>query len=144
MDKFLHRFISSNPTTKTLAYLLNIQQNPEESLNTYVQRFYDKSVQIPDPNEQVTIAAFTNGLVTGVFNTAIHKKYPRTLWELWKKVEKDIQAKDLNHMKRKIQAARSRPDSHKKKEFNRGGQALPEASKPRTEIARIAEVFLTG
>ena len=116
MDKFLHRFISSNPTTKTLAYLLNIQQNPEESLNTYVQRFYDKSVQIPDPKEQVTIAAFTNGLTAGVFNTGVHKKYPRTLQEFWQKVEKGIQPEDLNRMKREAQVARSRTDSRRKKE----------------------------
>ncbi|XP_027100415.1 uncharacterized protein [Coffea arabica] len=48
------------PTTKTSAHLLNIQQNSGESLRSYVQRFQDESVQIPDPNEQVTIAVFTN------------------------------------------------------------------------------------
>ncbi|XP_027173140.1 uncharacterized protein LOC113772850 [Coffea eugenioides] len=85
VERFLHRFVSSRPTTRTSAYLLNVQQNPGESLRSYVQRFNEESVQIPDPNEQVTIAAFTHGLVSGVFNTAIHKKYPRTLHELWSK-----------------------------------------------------------
>nr|XP_027089516.1 uncharacterized protein LOC113710608 [Coffea arabica] len=100
VERFLHRFISSRPTTRTSAYLLNMQQNPGESLRSYVQRFHEESVQIPDPNEQVTIAAFTHGLVSGVFNTGIHKKYPRTLHELWLKVEKGIQAEDLNRMKK--------------------------------------------
>ncbi|XP_071923109.1 uncharacterized protein [Coffea arabica] len=119
VERFLHRFISSRPTTRTSAYLLNMQQNPGESLRSYVQRFHEESVQIPDPNEQVTIAAFTHGLVSGVFNTGIHKKYPRTLHELWLKVEKGIQAEDLNRMKKEVQAARPRADPRRGKELGR-------------------------
>ncbi|XP_027185199.1 uncharacterized protein LOC113783305 [Coffea eugenioides] len=65
------------------------------------------------------IAAFTHGLVSGVFNTGIHKKYPRTLHELWLKVEKGIQAEDLNRMKKEVQAARPRADPRKGKELGR-------------------------
>ncbi|XP_027150254.1 uncharacterized protein LOC113750488 [Coffea eugenioides] len=119
VERFLHRFIFSRPTTRTSAYLLNMQQNPGESLRSYVQRFHEESVQIPDPNEQVTIAAFTHGLVSGVFNTGIHKKYPRTLHELWLKVEKGIQAEDLNRMKKEVQAARPRADPRRGKELGR-------------------------
>ncbi|XP_027174210.1 uncharacterized protein LOC113773797 [Coffea eugenioides] len=120
VERFLHRFISSRPTTRTSAYLLNLQQNPGESLRSYVQRFHEECVQIPNPNEQVTIAAFTHGLVSGVFNTGIHKKYPRRLHELWLKVEKGIQAEDLNRMKKEVQAARPRADPRKAKELGRG------------------------
>ena len=79
VKRFLHRFVSSRPMTRISIYLLNIQQNSGESLRSYVQRFHEKSVQIPDLNAQVTIAAFTHGLVAEVFNTGIHKKYPCTL-----------------------------------------------------------------
>ena len=82
VEKFLHRFVSSRPTTKISTYLLNIQQNSGESLRSYVQRFQDESVQISDPNEQVTIAVFTNGFVVETFHTVRHKKYPRTLQDL--------------------------------------------------------------
>nr|XP_027123991.1 uncharacterized protein LOC113740648 [Coffea arabica] len=109
VERFLHRFVSSRPTTRTSAYLLNMQQNSGKSLRSYVQRFHEESVQIPDPNEQVTIAALTHGLVAGVFNTGIHKKYSRTLQELWLKVEKGIQTEDLNRMKKEAQASRSGP-----------------------------------
>ncbi|XP_027120344.2 uncharacterized protein [Coffea arabica] len=119
VEKFLHRFVSSRPTTRTSAYLLNMQQNPGESLRSYVQRFHEESVQIPNPNEQVTIAAFTYGLVAGVFNTGIHKKYPRTLHELWLKVEKGIQAENLNCMKKEVQTTRSRTDPRRGKEAGR-------------------------
>nr|XP_027086665.1 uncharacterized protein LOC113708406 [Coffea arabica] len=111
--------MSSRPTTRTSAYLLNMQQNPGESLRSYVQRFYEESVLIPDPNEHVIIAAFTHGLVAGVFNTGIHKKYPRTLHELWLKVKKGIQAEDLNRMKKEVQTTRSGTDPRRKKESGR-------------------------
>ncbi|XP_027096004.1 uncharacterized protein [Coffea arabica] len=114
VEKFLHRFVSSRPTTKISTYLLNIQQNSGESLRSYVQRFQDESVQISDPNEQVTIAVFTNGFVVETFHTVRHKKYPRTLQDLWLKVEKDIQTEDLNHMKKEAQVIRSRSDPRRR------------------------------
>nr|XP_027088778.1 uncharacterized protein LOC113710141 [Coffea arabica] len=96
-----------------------MQQNPGESLRSYVHRFHEKNVQIPNPNEHVTIAAFTHELVAGVFNTGIHKKYPRTLHELWLKVEKGIQAEDLNRMKKEVQTTCSRTDPRRGKEAGR-------------------------
>ena len=119
MKRFLHRFISSRLTTRTSTYLLNMQQNPRKSFRSYVQRFHEESVQIPDPNEQVTIAAFTHGLVFGVFNMGIHKKYPCTLHKLWLKVEKGIQAEDLNRMKKEVQATHPRADPRKGKDVGR-------------------------
>ena len=41
---------------------LESKQAPGESLRSYVQRFNEENMQIPDQNEQVTIAAFTNWL----------------------------------------------------------------------------------
>ena len=49
---------------------------------TYVKRFQDENMQIPDPNEQVTITVLTNEFVVGVLNTAINKKYSRPILEL--------------------------------------------------------------
>ncbi|XP_071933903.1 uncharacterized protein [Coffea arabica] len=138
VEKFLHRFVSSRPTTRTSAYLLNMQQNPGESLRSYVQRFHEESVQIPNPNEQVTIAAFTHGLVVGVFNTGIHKKYPHSLHELWLKVEKGIQTEDLNRMKKEVQTARPKVDPRKGKDLGRSevgsGSAFQSPDRDRRSI----------
>ncbi|XP_071909636.1 uncharacterized protein [Coffea arabica] len=107
IDRFIHRFVSSRPITKTSAYLLNLQQGQGESLRSYAQRFNDENVQIPDQNEQVTLAAFTNVLVAGTFNTEIHRDYPRTLRELWDRVDQGIRSEDVNRMKREAQASRT-------------------------------------
>lgn len=63
MDKFIHKFVSSHPMIKISAYLMNIHQVSSESLRSYIQNFYDESVQIFNLDKQVTIATFTNGLV---------------------------------------------------------------------------------
>ncbi|XP_071939899.1 uncharacterized protein [Coffea arabica] len=119
IDRFIHRFVSSRPITKTSAYLLNLQQAPGESLRSYVQRFNEENVQIPDQHEQVTIAAFTNGLIAGIFNTEIHRDYPRTLRELWDRVDQGIRSEDLNRMKREVQASRTGQDFRRKKDAGR-------------------------
>ncbi|XP_027156893.1 uncharacterized protein LOC113758061 [Coffea eugenioides] len=117
--RFIHRFVSSRPVTKTSAYLLNLQQAPGELLRSYVQRFNEKNMQIPDQNEQVTIAAFTNGLIAGIFHTEIHRNYPRSLRELWERVDQGIRSKDLKRMKREVQTARTGQEPRRKKEVGR-------------------------
>ncbi|XP_071933541.1 uncharacterized protein [Coffea arabica] len=120
IDWFIHRFVSSRPITKTSAYLLNLQQGQGESLRSYAQRFNEENVQIPDQNEQVTIAAFTNGLVAGIFNTEIHREYPRTLRKLWERVDQGIRSEDVNRMKREAQASRTGQDPRRRKDTGRG------------------------
>ncbi|XP_027086637.1 uncharacterized protein [Coffea arabica] len=87
-----------------------------------MQRFNEENVQIPDQNEQVTIAAFTNGLIAGIFHTEIHRDYPRTLRELWERVDQRIRSEDLNRMKREAQAARTGQESRRKKNTGRNEQ----------------------
>nr|XP_027086741.1 uncharacterized protein LOC113708488 [Coffea arabica] len=122
IDRFIHRFVSSRPITKISAYLLNLQQGQGESLRSYVQRFNEENVQIPDQNEQVTIAVFTNGLVAGIFNTEIHRDYPRTLRKLWERVDQRIRNEDVNRMKREAQASRTGQDPRRRKDTGRAEQ----------------------
>nr|XP_027067492.1 uncharacterized protein LOC113693114 [Coffea arabica] len=95
---------------------------PGESLRSYAQRFNEENVQIPDQNEQVIIAAFTNGLIAGIFNTEIHRDYPRTFRKLWEQVDQGIQSEDVNRMKRKAQAARTGQESRRRKDTGRAEQ----------------------
>ncbi|XP_027148630.1 uncharacterized protein LOC113749158 [Coffea eugenioides] len=90
------------------------------SLDELIDRFNEENVQIPDQNEQVTIAAFTNGLVAGIFNTEIHRQYPHTLRELWEIVDQGIRSEDVNRMKREAQASRTGQDPRRRKDTGRG------------------------
>nr|XP_027097533.1 uncharacterized protein LOC113717083 [Coffea arabica] len=82
-------------------------------------RFNKKNVQIPDQNEQVTIVAFTNGLIAGIFHTKIHWDYLRSLRELWERVDRKIRSEDINRMKREAQATRTGQKSRRKNETDR-------------------------
>ncbi|XP_071920755.1 uncharacterized protein [Coffea arabica] len=99
---------------------INGEMGQGESLRSYAQRFNEENVQIPDQNKQVTIAAFTNGLVAGIFNTEIYREYPHTLRELWERVDQGIRNEDVNRMKREAQASRMRQDPRRKKDTGRG------------------------
>ena len=98
-------------------------------------------MQIPDPNKEITIAAFTHGFVAEVFNIGIHKKYPRTLQELWLKVEKGIQVENLNRMKKRSkQLARELIPEEGRKPTEMRQVPLADSKAP----VRIAEVCLIG
>ncbi|XP_071926066.1 uncharacterized protein [Coffea arabica] len=144
IDRFIHRFVSSRPITKTSAYLLNLQQGQGESLRSYTQRFNEKNVQIPDQNEQVTIAAFTNGLVAGIFNTEIHREYPRTLRELWDRVDQGIRNEDVNRMKREAQASRTGQDPRRRKDTGRGEPGPSSTSNPLRHRRSVFDRIVRG
>ncbi|XP_027182223.1 uncharacterized protein LOC113780640 [Coffea eugenioides] len=95
-------------------------------------------VQIPDQHEQVTIAAFTKGLIAGLFNTEIHRDYPRTLRELWDRVDQGIRSEDLNRMKREAQATRTGPESRRKKDT---GRAEPSSGGSSSQFRDRRSVF---
>nr|XP_027102795.1 uncharacterized protein LOC113724047 [Coffea arabica] len=144
IDRFIHRFVSSRPITKTSAYLLNLQQGQGESLRSYAQRFNEENVQIPDQNEQVTLAAFTNGLVAGLFNTEIHRDYPRTLHELWERVDQGIRSEDVNRMKREAQASRTGQDARRRKDIGRGEPGPSGTSNPPRDRRSVFDRIVKG
>ncbi|XP_071909560.1 uncharacterized protein [Coffea arabica] len=144
IDRFIHRFVSSRPITKTSAYLLNLQQGQGESLRSYAQRFNEENVQIPDQNEQVTLAAFTNGLVAGLFNTEIHRDYPRTLHELWERVDQGIRSEDVNRMKREAQASRTGQDTRRRKDIGRGEPGPSGTSNPPRDRRSVFDRIVKG
>ncbi|XP_027063199.2 uncharacterized protein [Coffea arabica] len=144
IDRFIHRFVSSRPITKTSAYLLNLQQGQGESLRSYAQRFNEENVQIPDQNEQVTLAAFTNGLVAGLFNTEIHRDYPRTLHELWERVDQGIRSEDVNRMKREAQTSRTGQDTRRRKDIGRGEPGPSGTSNPPRDRRSVFDRIVKG
>nr|XP_027123348.1 uncharacterized protein LOC113740056 [Coffea arabica] len=120
------------------AFRLYCVPDAGESLRSYAQRFNEENVQIPDQNEQVTIAAFTNGLVVGIFNTEIHRDYPRTVRELWERVDQGIRSEDVNRMKREAQASRTGQDPRRKKDT---GRSEPDPSGTSTQLRDRRSVF---
>ncbi|XP_027090458.2 uncharacterized protein [Coffea arabica] len=106
-------------------------------------RFNEKNVQIPDQNEQVTIDAFTNELIAGIFHTEIHRDYPCSFRKFWERVDRGIRSKNLNCMKRKAQAAHVGQESRRKKEIGLAEQ-VPTSSNPFRDCRSIFDRIVKG
>ncbi|XP_027150491.1 uncharacterized protein LOC113750749 [Coffea eugenioides] len=106
-------------------------------------RFTEKNVQIPDQNEQVTIDAFTNELIAGIFHTEIHRDYPCSFRKFWERVDRGIRSKNLNCMKRKAQAAHVGQESRRKKEIGLAEQ-VPTSSNPFRDCRSIFDRIVKG
>ena len=65
VQQFYSRFFQRKKFTKTVADLMNIRQGRDESLQAYVDRFNDESLQVESRSDQVVISAFMNGLNPG-------------------------------------------------------------------------------
>ena len=81
-------------------YLLNIKQQSDESLWSYLVCFSEESLQIPHLMDQVTIIVFIYGFESGTFNMKLQRDYCDTLNELWLWINKFIQGKSSYKMKR--------------------------------------------
>lgn len=66
VDKFIKRFALSRLIARTSTSLMYLQQQSQESLRSYLSRFTEESLQIAELDDQVTIAAFINGLQPGM------------------------------------------------------------------------------
>ena len=59
-----HREISSNS-------LFNVRQGQSESLRNYQARFNDCTIKVSNPNQELFVEAFQNGLRAGQFNESL-------------------------------------------------------------------------
>lgn len=58
---------------------MDIKQRSEESLRDYLTHFTNESLQVSDPNDQVTIVAFFSGLLSGRLTIQFHEDYLESL-----------------------------------------------------------------
>ena len=62
-----HRKVSSNS-------LFNVCQGQSESLRNYLARFNDSTIKVSNPNQELFVGAFQNGLKAGQFNESLAQK----------------------------------------------------------------------
>ncbi|KAI9198610.1 hypothetical protein LWI28_019030 [Acer negundo] len=67
---------------KSLAHLLNLRQDKNESLKKYLTRFGKEVAQIEDASDVAVIAAFTNGLQSGRLSFDLCRDRPKTYDEM--------------------------------------------------------------
>ena len=75
-------FISGQRYKRSLASLLNIKQQEDESLRFYVAQFNKEALLIDEADDKVLVTSFTNGLYSGEFLFSIYKNDPKTIMDM--------------------------------------------------------------
>ena len=91
---FITQFIRGQRYERSLESLLNIKQQEDESLRSYVTRFNKEALLIDEADDKVLITAFTNGLQSGKFLFSIYKNDPKMRVNILYKAMKYMNAGD--------------------------------------------------
>lgn len=98
--QFLGRFFQRKKHTKTVTDLMNIRQGKDETLQAYVDRFNDESLQVEHRSDELVISAFINGLHPGVLYRKLAQSTPTTIADLLRRVEHFQKGEDAMRRKR--------------------------------------------
>ena len=64
---------------KSIACLMSIKQQKDETLRSYIAHFNKESLLIDEANGKILIAAFTNGLQKHTFLFFLYRNVPKTI-----------------------------------------------------------------
>ncbi|GAU24687.1 hypothetical protein TSUD_322950 [Trifolium subterraneum] len=72
--KFIHQFSRTKHIKVTATSLFTIRQNNAETLREYLAKFSEATIKVSNPNQEMFVTAFHNGLKAGHFNESLTKK----------------------------------------------------------------------
>ena len=92
--QFASHFIGGHRYKKSTACLMNIKQQEDETLRSYITHFNKKALSINEADDKILVAAFINGLRKGKFLFSLYKDDPKTMSDVLYRVTKYMNAKD--------------------------------------------------
>ena len=92
--QFTSHFIGGHRYKKSTACLISIKQREDETLRSYIARFNKEALSIDEDDDNILVAAFTNGLRKGKFLFSLYKNDPKTMSEVLYRVTKYMNAED--------------------------------------------------
>ncbi|GAU32939.1 hypothetical protein TSUD_153560 [Trifolium subterraneum] len=98
-----------------------IRQNGPESLHEYLARFSEATIKVSNPNQEMFVAAFQNGLKVGHFNELLAQKPAESMQEIMKRAECYIKGEESNAEKRS-RDSRERGGNKTPDRYQRGWQ----------------------
>ncbi|GAU41233.1 hypothetical protein TSUD_280320, partial [Trifolium subterraneum] len=98
--KFVHQFAGTKHVQVTATSLFSIRQNGPESLREYLARFSEATIKVSNPNQEMFVAAFQNGLKAGHFNESLAQKPAESMQDVMKRAECYIKGEESNAEKR--------------------------------------------
>ena len=90
--QFASHFIGGHRYKKSTACLMNIKQQEDETLRSYITRFNKKALSIDEADDKILVAAFTNGLPKSKFLFSLYKNDPKTMSDVLYKATKYMNA----------------------------------------------------
>ncbi|XP_057786440.1 uncharacterized protein LOC131003887 [Salvia miltiorrhiza] len=105
---FMRQFASAKRVGKTPISLMDIRQEPQETLREYVARFNTIALDIPDAESQIKWYAFARGLKQGPLFEALQIKPPTSFEDIMTIIPGYLQLEDAK-MARKAEADKLKP-----------------------------------
>ncbi|KAK2391050.1 hypothetical protein QL285_064544 [Trifolium repens] len=91
------------------AALFTTRQNYAETLREYLARFCEATIKVSNPNQEMFVAAFHNGLKADHFNESLAQKPATSMQEIIKRAECYIKGEESNSEKRSRDARKREP-----------------------------------
>ncbi|XP_039687770.1 uncharacterized protein [Medicago truncatula] len=110
IKKFTQQFSGTRHRKVLSTSLFNVRQGPSESLREYLARFNDSTIKVSNPNQEVFVGAFQNGLWAGQFNESIAQKPADSMEEIIARAECYVKGEESNAEK-KAREAKERGNS---------------------------------
>ena len=90
--QFTSHFIGGYRYKRSIACLMSIKQREDETLRSYITHFNKEALSIDVANDNILVAAFTNGLRMGKFLFSLYKNDPKTMSEVLYRATKYMNA----------------------------------------------------
>ncbi|WJX20133.1 hypothetical protein P8452_09723 [Trifolium repens] len=113
--KFIQQFSGSKHIKVTATSLFTTRQNYAETLREYLARFCEATIKVSNPNQEMFVAAFHNGLKAGHFNESLTQKPATSMQEIIKRAECYIKGEESNAEKRSRDAREREPSNKNNK-----------------------------
>ncbi|KAK2368694.1 hypothetical protein QL285_081871 [Trifolium repens] len=115
--KFIQQFSGSKDIKVTATSLFATRQSHAETLRDYLRRFCEATIKVSNPNQEMFVSAFHNGLKVGHFNESLAQKPATSMQEIIKRAECYIKGDESNAEKRSRDAKEREP-------IHKGNRAL--------------------
>ena len=92
--QFASHFIGGHRYKKSMACLISIKQQEDETLRSYIAHFNKEALSIDEADDKILLAAFTNGLRKGKFLFFLYKNDLKTMSDVLYKATKYMNMED--------------------------------------------------
>jgi hypothetical protein len=98
--KLIQQFSASRHRKVPAISLFNVRQGHNESLRDYLARFNDTTIKVINPNQEVFVGAFQNGLRAGQLNESLAQKSADSMEEIIARADCYIKGEESNAEKK--------------------------------------------